>query len=124
VFVDWVGAGLVTEAAPLVYTVEVMVRSLASDAEGVFLRQAPVALAVEVMIGEDGEARVTRPPAVVDVAVPPSPPLPYQALPEGLVADLPGVVVGGEPLADGTWRVVTMVADGDGVTRPRTVILP
>jgi hypothetical protein len=35
-----------------------------------------------------------------------------------------GAVVGGEQLADGSWRVVVMASSPDGVTRPRTVTVP
>ncbi len=128
VFVDWAGAVAVTEVAPMVFQVEVVVRSLVSTADGGFVRQEPRRLLVEVSLGPDGSPRVSRPPlAVASVGAVPPDALPLQTVPEALAAELEatiGSVVGGEAMADGTWRVVVMAVDPDGVTRPRTVIVP
>ncbi len=128
VFVDWAGAVAVTEVAPTIYQVEVVVRSLVSDADGTFVRQAPRRLFVEVAVGSDGSPRVTRPPQTVvaaNVGAPET--LALQSVPEALRAELEatvGTVVGGEAMPDGTWRVVVMTVDPDGVTRPRTIVVP
>lgn len=127
VYADWVRAVSVTEVAPLLFEVEVMVRSLASSAEGVFVRQAPRRLTVEVAVGADGSPRVTRPPTEVTATGPTPQALALGVVPETIRFELEatmGAVVGGEPLADGRWRVVVMAADPDGVTRPRTVVVP
>lgn len=128
VFVDWVGAVSVTETASFTYEVEVLVRSLVSGPDGLFTRQPPRRLVVEVAIGPDGLPRVTRPPVVADSAVTATPlPITLGAIPEQLETQIEtstGPVIGGEPLADGRWRVVVMAEDTDGVRRPRTVISP
>lgn len=127
VFVDWAGAVAVTEVAPMTFQIEVVVRSLVSGADGVFVRQAPRRLFVEVAVGSDGSPRVTRPPETVVSADPAPEALALQAVPEALRAELEatvGTVVGGEALPDGTWRVVVMALDPDGVTRPRTIVVP
>lgn len=127
VFVDWAGSTAVTEVAPTIYQVEVIVRSLVSGADGAFVRQSPRRLFVEVALGPDGSPRVTRPPQTVvsDTAEPEE--MALQTVPEALRAELEatvGTVVGGEAMADGSWRVVVMAVDPDGVTRPRTVLVP
>lgn len=128
VFVDWAGAVAVTEVAPMTYQVEVVVRSLVSGADGAFVRQPPRRLLVEVIIGADGSPRVARPPQTSMSGDPAEPgALALQSVPEALRAELEatvGTVVGGEAMPDGTWRVVVMVVDPDGVTRPRTVVVP
>jgi len=128
VFVDWAGAMAVTEVAPMTYQVEVVVRSLVSGADGAFVRQPPRHLFVEVTIGPDGSPQVSRPPeTVVSAGTGQQPAIALQVVPEALRVELEatvGIVVGGEPMADGTWRVVVMAVDSDGVTRPRTVVVP
>lgn len=127
VFVDWAGAVSVTETAPFTYEVEVLVRSLVSGSEGVFVRQPPRRLLVEVAIGPDGSPRVTRPPTVAVAAEPTAPqPIPLGTVPDQIRAELDASgasVVGGEPLPTGGWRVVVMAEDTDGVRRPRTVLV-
>jgi hypothetical protein len=127
VFVDWVGAGSVTEVSPLVYQVGVTVRSLVSGSDGGFTRQPAIRAVVEVTIGPDGTAAVTRPPSIEPGSEPTPHPMALGALPDQVreqVETTYGPVVGGEQLSDGGWLVVAMVTDPDGVTRPRTVTAP
>lgn len=127
VYVEWARAVGVTEVAPFVFEVEVLVRSMASPAGGGFVRHDPTSLLVEIAIGPDGMPRVVRPP-VVGPARAPSPhilglgPVPDQVREH--LESLYASVLGGEPLADGRWRVVVLAVDPDGVTRARSVIAP
>jgi hypothetical protein len=127
VFVDWVGAGAVSEISPLVYQVAVTVRSLVSGSDGGFVRQTPIRALMEVMIGADGRAIATRPPAIETGQSTPTPHvMALTPVPDGIRAQAEadhGALVGGEQLPDGGWRVVVMVTDPDGVTRPRTVTI-
>ncbi len=127
VFVDWVRATSVSEAGPLLYQVEVIVRSLVSGPEGGFIRLPTRLSMVEVTLGSEGSPRVTRPPVSAGEAAP----VPHQIglgpLPDQVrdaVEAAHGTVVGGEALPDGGYRVVVMATDPDGVTRPRTVVVP
>lgn len=127
VFVDWVGTRGVSEVAPLVYEVEVMVRSLVAQGEEPFVRQAPRLATVTVVVGDDGQPRVSHPPQVVTITPPMQATANLAALPSDLQAQLEtthGQVVGGEQLPDGRWRAVVMVTGPDGVSRPQTVIAP
>ena len=124
VFVDWVGATRVTEVDQLSYTVEVAVRSLVSDEDGVFTRQ-PTQLAVfDIAIDDAGAAYVTAPPQVrpapsgSDVSMNlVEPPAEVRSLAESSY----GPVVGGRQLPDGSWSLVVMMAGVDGIQRPTTV---
>lgn len=127
VFVDWVVTQSVTESAALQFTVDVVVRSLLAQGDGAFVRQSPRLATIEVSIGDDGRPVVSRPPSVATV----SPTVPTTMTLSPLPADLQsqiettlGAVVGGEQLADGTWKVVAMVPGSDGVTRPETLLFP
>lgn len=127
VFVDWVGTQVVSEVAPLAYEVEVVVRSLLSTEETGFVRQPTTILTIEITIGEDGLARVARPPIISTPSAITPLAMALTAVPAHIsseVESLHGPVVGGEPLADGRWRVVAMVAGADGVQRPATIIVP
>jgi hypothetical protein len=127
VFVDWVGAGPATEISPLVYQVGVMVRSLVSGPDGGFTRQPPIRVVVEVRVDPEGRASITRPPIIEPAPVSSPDPMVLTPLPDQLRAEVEaahGPVIGGEQLADGGWRVVVMVSDADGVTRPRTITVP
>lgn len=127
VFVDWVRASSVSEVAALVYQVEVIVRTLVSGPEGVFTRQPTRAAMIEILIGADGSPRVTRPPTLIEEPRPAPHSLPLTGVPDQVresVEATHGPVVGGEQLADGGYLVVAMVTDSDGVTRPRTVLVP
>ena len=78
-------------------------------------------------MGPDGSPRITRPPSVAVAAESfSSPALALGAMPDPIRAEIEttGVaVVGGEALPDGSWRVVVMARDSDGVTRPRTMVV-
>lgn len=127
VFVDWVRASSVSEVAPLVYQVEVIVRSLVTGSEGGFSRQPTRLALIEVVVGTDGLPRVTRPPVLVDEPIPTPHVLTLAGVPDQVrqsVEASHGPVVGGEQLADGGYRVVAMVTDADGVSRPQTVVVP
>lgn len=127
VYVDWVGTISVAELGGLAYEVELLVRSMvAAPGEG-FVRHPPSRLVVEVTVGPDGTPRVTRPPRQATQTTHTPAVMGLSAIPETLqeeVESLLGPVIGGEQLTDGRWRVVVMVVDDDGVTRPRTVIVP
>lgn len=127
VYVDWARSTSVTEVGNFGFEVEVLVRSMvAAPGEG-FVRQAPFLLVVDVFIGPDGIPRAARPPRSANLPTPTSLTIALGGLPESLheeVESVYGTVVGGEQLTDGRWRVVVMVRDQDGVTRPRTVIVP
>jgi hypothetical protein len=127
VFVDWVRASSVSEMSALVYQVEVIVRSLVSSPEGGFVRQPTRTVLIDVAIGADGSPRVIRPPAPMDEPRPTPHTLVLSGVPEHIresVESAYGPVVGGEQLPGGGYRVVAMVTDADGVTRPRTVVVP
>ena len=127
VFVDWVGVQSVTETAPLSYDIAVLVRSLMAQGDGGFVRQPTRVATIVVVVGDDGLPRVARPPAIT------TPPAlfpvtmtltPLPATLEEQVESAYGLVVGGEELADGGWRVVVMIEGVDGVIRPTTVTVP
>jgi hypothetical protein len=127
VFVDWVGTQSVTESGPLLFTVDVVVRSLLSEGDGAFVRQPPRLATVEVSIGDDGRPTISRPPSVTAVtpAVPVA--MTLTSLPPDLQTQIEasyGPVVGGEQLVNGRWRVVVMAPGLDGVSRPETLIVP
>ena len=124
VFVDWVGVQSVSEQAPLTYSVEVAVRSMASDPSGGFVRQPTRIATVQVVLGADGLPRVSAPP-MIGLVIPPEPELmDLGAVPSHISAQLGslGEVVGGSQRADGRWDVVVMVVGPDGVTRPTLMI--
>lgn len=127
VFVDWVGAGAVTEIAPLTYEVDVLVRSLMAQGDTAFARQPPRVATVTLTVDDGGVPHVASAPSI-EVQTPPAPvasslvqvPADIQAL----VESSHGPVVGGIQDGDGTWRVVAMVTGIDGVRRPQTVVAP
>ncbi len=127
VFVDWVGAAAVTEIAPFTYEVEIVVRSMSAAPSEGFVRQPPLRIVVEVVIGADGHPRVIRPPRVMPVPSLTPYPMAMSSVPDTIrlgVEESHGTVVGGEQLPDGRWMVVAMVTSADGVIRPRTVVVP
>ena len=127
VFVDWAGATGVVEVAPLTYETTVLVRSLRAGDDGVFVRQPTRLVVVEILIGSDGLPLVTRPPVVHLSAVTSQGSLALSAVPDQIRLSLESEsvrVLGGEQLADGSWRVVVMAAGVDGVVRPTTVLAP
>jgi hypothetical protein len=122
VFVDWAGVSSVSEIGTMTYRAEVVVRSLASGADGGFIRQPPLTLTVEMTVDAAGLPQVTLPPTISATRLPGRATLTLTEVP----ADLPldpslGSVLGGRQGDDGTWRVVSMVTGPDGVTRPQAV---
>ncbi len=127
VFVDWVGVQSVTETAPLAYDIEVLVRSLMAQGDGGFVRQPTRVATIGVVIGDDGLPRVARPPAITTpTALSPMTMLltPLPVTLQEQVESAYGLVVGGEQLEDGRWRVVAMVEGIDGVRRPTIITVP
>lgn len=120
-FVDWVRARSVTQTGPASFDVGVLVRSLASDGDGGFVRQPPSLVSMSVEVAGDGMPKVTSVPALEAVA----PETPGELLlsqpPEDVVGDVEGEVAGGVQRADGGWDLVVMLTGADGVVRPVTV---
>jgi len=128
VFVEWSRAVASEEVAPLLYSVDVLVRWLMSGADGVYVRQAPTIVTVEVEVGDTGP-RVTMPPVIGPVprGEPASPGLvevPENVASAAVEASGATEVIGGVVSADGSWRVVVMAPGPDGVVRPQTVVVP
>jgi hypothetical protein len=127
VFVDWVGVQSVTETASLAYDIEVLVRSLMAEGDGGFVRQPTRVATINVVIGDDGVPRVSRPPVITtpEESSPASMALaPLPAALQEQVESTHGPVLGGEQLEDGRWRVVVVVEGIDGVRRPTTITVP
>src|SRR5690606_19077919 len=127
VLVDWAGVISIAETGNLGFEVEVLVRSMVSAPGEGFVRVEPSVVVVEVAIGPDGIPRVVRPPQVERHTTVSPFVMSLVAIPDSLKEEVEGIygpVVGGEQLGDGRWRVVLMATDPDGVTRPRTVIVP
>ncbi|MCZ6630927.1 MAG: hypothetical protein O7D28_06225 [Actinobacteria bacterium] len=127
VFVDWVGVQSVTETAPLSYDIAVLVRSLMAQGDGGFVRQPTRVATIVVVVGDDGLPRVARPPAITTPPVLSPVTMTLNSLPATLeeqVESAYGLVVGGEQLEDGVWRVVAMVEGVDGVRRPTIITVP
>lgn len=124
VFVDWARARSVTQTGPTTFDVDVLVRSLSSVGDDGFTRQAPLLLAVEIEIGDDGEPVVSRAPTLSNPVTTPAPGIGLAPVPEEVLASIDageGEIVGGVQNPDGTWVVVAMVTYGDGVSRPVTI---
>ena len=127
IFVDWVTATSVAELEPLVYEVEVAVRSLRSGSDGVFVRQPTRIAAIRVRLGDDGLPSVLSPPVVTTATAFSPSPLDLVPVPDEIRLQAEashGPVLGGQSTADGKWRVVVMATGVDGVARPTTVIMP
>jgi hypothetical protein len=128
VFVEWVRAVSVEETAPLAYRVTVLVRSLAAEGEGAYVRQAPLEVAVDISLSAEAP-QVLMPPEVH-----PAPagtahelilvPVPDEIGAAALLQSGGSEVIGGAQGADGGWRVVLLAPGPDGVTRPVTVSVP
>jgi hypothetical protein len=121
VFVDWARAIQVMQVDDLAYQVEVLVRSLASSGDSVFVRQDPRVLAVDIELTDEGAPRVSSVPVFRDAT--PSQPaqLSLDDLPDEVAAGIDasqGEVVGGLATDDGSWNVVVMAPGPDGVSRP------
>jgi len=127
VFVDWVAATKSTEVDVLTYEVEVVVRSLQSQSDGVFVRQPTRIATVRVTLDDNGQPHVAAPPSVATSVVLTPSSLALVAVPDDLRFQLEanhGPVVGGQAMPDGKWSVVVMTTDLDGVVRPTTIIAP
>lgn len=124
VFVDWVGVISANATTPLTYEVVVLVRSLVSHQEGVFVRQPARKATVEIRIGPDGLARVAGAPAVSVMAAPSPHQLALLAVPPQVIEQFSpfGDVIGGVQVADGRWQVVVMLEGPDGVKRPTSMM--
>lgn len=128
VFVEWSRAVASEETAPLVFSVDVLVRWLQSGSDGLYVRQAPTIITVEVEVGESGP-RVTMPPVFGPVssgepAVPALVEVPEDVASAAVKTSGATEVIGGIAGADGSWRVVVMAPGPDGVVRPQTVVVP
>lgn len=128
VFVEWTGAMAAEEIAPMSYTVDVLVRWLMSGPDGVYARQAPTIVTVQVEVGDTGP-RVVLPPVVGPVPVRERATADLVEVPADVASaavEASGAteVIGGLATADGSWRVVVMAPGPDGVIRPQTVIVP
>ncbi len=127
VFVDWVGFAGLVESGPLAYDVDVVVRSLVSNSEGQFTRQATKVATVPIHIDESGRPVVTAPPRVAEAGAESSPAMDLQPLPAEMAAqhqDRFTSLLGGVLLADGRWRVVAMAEGSDGVVRAVSFLSP
>lgn len=121
VFVDWVRARSVTQTGPGSFDVGVLVRSLASGADGAFVRQPPSLVSMSVEVAGDGMPRVTSVPTLEQAAPGPPVELALSQPPEDVVSDVEGEVVGGVQRVDGGWDLVVRLAGPDGVVRPVTI---
>ncbi len=125
--VEWAGAVSVSELGPLSFEVDVLVRTVSGRAGNGMQRNPPQTLTIEIVVGHDGIPRVARPPSIASTRMPTPHLMGLSVVPEAILARMPPThaeVVGGEPLPDGRWLVVVMVVDADGVTRPRSVVVP
>ncbi|HEU4895344.1 MAG TPA: hypothetical protein VFT85_05865 [Acidimicrobiia bacterium] len=121
VFVDWAGAGAVTQTGPMTFDVDVMIRSLVSTGDGGFQRQPPRSLSVTVEIDEANGARVIGIPTMETVEPVAGTGLALTELPADVMASLDpslGEPIGGIATPDGDWQVVVMEEGTDGVLRP------
>ena len=128
VFVEWSRAVGSEEIAPLVFSVDVLVRWLLSGSEGLYVRQTPTIVTVEVEVGESGP-RVTMPPVMgpvpaVEPAVPALVEVPEDVASAAVKSSGATEVIGGIVGPDGSWQVVVMAPGPDGVVRPQTVVIP
>jgi hypothetical protein len=121
VFVDWARAIQVVQVDDLAYQVEVLVRSLASNGDSVFVRQDPRVLAVDIELTGEGAPRVSSVPVFRDATLSQPAQLSLDELPDDVAAGIDasqGEVVGGLATDDGSWNVVVMAPGPDGVSRP------
>ncbi len=127
VFVEWVRAMSVEEVDQLAYRVTVLVRSLLSNGEEPYRRQAPFTATVDVSIAEDGP-HVMMPPVLGAVTTEPLPltlaPVPADVEAAAIAASGGSAVAGGVQSAAGGWLVVVTAPGPDGVPRPVTVPVP
>ncbi|MGH8915595.1 MAG: hypothetical protein ACRDZM_13890 [Acidimicrobiia bacterium] len=128
VFVEWVRTETVEEIAPLTYRASVLARSLAAAGDGIYQRQPPLEVTVEVSMTGEGP-QIVMPPLLDPVVPAPAPGLTLASVPEeigALAMERSGgsEVVGGFQGADGVWQVVMLAPAPDGVTRPVTVPIP
>lgn len=126
VFVDWVGTQRIVQVGDFDFTVDVLVRSLASTPDSGFTRQPVRLIEVDVSLGVDGEPRIVSAPIPLEAA-PASPGrLELTEIPEEVRSAVSGSgnPVGGLLRADGNWDVLVMSTGPDGVTRPVMIEVP
>jgi len=128
VFVEWVRTATVEEIAPLTYRATVLARSLAATGEGAYERQAPLEVAVEIAMAEEGP-QVVMPPELRPVDVGPAHQPVLAPVPDDIGATAieqsgGSEVVGGAQSENGEWRVVLLAPGDDGVSRPVTIVVP
>jgi hypothetical protein len=128
VFVEWVRTATVEEIAPLTYRATVLARSLAAAEEGAYERQAPLEVAVEIALAEEGP-QVVMPPELRPVDIGPAHQLVLAPVPDDIGAAAieqsgGSEVVGGAQSENGEWQVVLLAPGDDGVSRPVTVVVP
>lgn len=123
VFVDWAGVSTIAETGPTSYRVEVLVRSLTSQAESGFARQPATLVTVDVAIDESGEPHVVSAPTLSVPQPAGSQSVDLVGVPDEVAAQVGDgyQILGGRVLEDGSWEVVALAASPDGVTRPVTV---
>ncbi len=127
VFVESARAVGVEELDGLTYRVEVLVRWLKAEDDGVYERQPATMLLVDVEVGEEG-AKVVMPPQIVDIRTAPQASPALVEVPTDVAAmavEQTGgsEVIGGVAGADGRWQVVVMAPGPDGIVRPQTVVI-
>ena len=128
VFVEWVRTVSVEEIAPLTYRATVLARSLAAQGDGVYQRQAPLEVAVDISMSAEAP-QVVLPPEVRPASSGPVHQPNLAVVPDDVGAaalELSGgsEIVGGMPGESGGWRVVLLAPGPDGVSRPVTVTVP
>lgn len=127
VFVEWIGASAVEEVSPGVFRVDVAARYMVAEDGATYVRVPPENFTVDVVLS-DGGPTVTEAPT--------SSPAVHSTPPSGAFSEVPESVglqvlerypeaelVGGNQLADGSWRVTFMNARVGGVTRPESMLV-
>lgn len=122
VFVDWARAARVVETGPASFEVSVLVRSLSASGDGGFVRQPFRTVVVPVEVDDRG-ARAAGVPTMTETTPAPTVEMKLTSPPEEVLSTIEAgsEVIGGRPLGDGSWEVVVMAPDSDGVTRPVSV---
>ena len=126
VFVDFSEAIHIRNVAPAQYQVDVLIRSLVADSDGVFTRVPPRVVGVLVGFDDQGRAQVQTAPNV-RLAEPPSPfDLGLTTPPHDLDVELAEgeTILGGLPGEQGGWRLVVMRRGVDGISRPTLLEVP
>jgi hypothetical protein len=128
VFVEWVRTSTVEEIAPLVYRATVLARSLAAEGDGVYQRQAPIEVIVDISVAAESPQVILPPaleaPTVGAVAEPALVEVPTEVGAAALEQSGGSEIIGGVQADGGTWQVVLLATGADGVSRPVTVPIP